>query len=179
MLFLNTFTCFYNIVITNCIQMKILATDTHAQNVYKTNIKRLDALGQTLFNYCSSLTEITDKDAFYRTPSSYVINQFRLKSNLALSDEKIVSLYELPINEINKLQNAYFTQKRSIPDGEPDFNIYAQDKAHEQTFKKLEILCEALNELNAFSDFFAIERATRNAIKLTDGRWTPNPYFIG
>lgn len=159
--------------------MKILATDTHAQNVYKTNVKRLDALGQTLFNYCSSLVEITDKDAFLKTPSVYVINQFRLKSNLALSDEKIVSLYELPINEINKLQNAYFTQKRSIPDTEPDFNIYARDKNHEQTFKKLESLCETLNELNAFSDFFAIQRATQNAIQMNDGRWKPNPHFVG
>jgi hypothetical protein len=157
--------------------MKILATDTHAQNVYKTNIKRLDALGQTLLIYCSSLTEITDKDAFFKAPISYVVNQFRVKSNLALSDEKIISLYELPINEINKLQNAYFTQKRSIPDGEPDFNIYAKDKAHEQTFKKLEILCQMLNELNAFSDTNAIHRATHNAIKLDNGRWTPNPHF--
>ena len=156
--------------------MKILATDTHAQNVYKTNVKRLDALGQTLFNYCSSLVEITDKDAFFKTPVSYVINQFRLKSNLALSDDKIVSLYEIPTGQLNKLQNAYFTQKRSVPDTEPDFNIYARDKNHEQTFKKLESLCETLNELNAFSDTNAIQRATHNAIKLDNGRWTPNPY---
>ena len=159
--------------------MKILATDTHAHDVYKTNVKRLDAFGQKLLNYCSSFVEITDTDEFFKAPSSYVINQFRLKSNLALSDEKIISLYELPIGQLNKLQGDYFTQKRTIPDGEPDFNIYAQDKAHEQTFKKLEILCELLNELNAFSDTNAMQRSTHNAIKLDNGRWTPNPYFLG
>jgi hypothetical protein len=157
--------------------MKILATDTSAQSNYKTNLKRLNATAGALLDYCSKLIEITDTESFFRTPSSYVINEFRIKSNMALSDEKIVSLYELPINEINKLQNAYFTHKRCVPDKEPDFNIYARDKAHEQTFKKLESLCNALNELNAFSDYFAIERATRNAIKLHNGQWTPNPFY--
>ena len=159
--------------------MKILAFNTHEQNVYKSNLKRLDALGQTLLIYCSSLIEITDTDAFFRTPSSYVINQFRLKSNLALSDEKIVSLYELPIHEVNKLQSAYFTLKRSIPDSEPDFNIYARDKQHEQTFKKLEILCEGLNDIKAWTDWLGVQRATRNAINFTNGRWEANPYFLG
>jgi len=158
--------------------MKILAFDTQSQYRYNSSIKRMEATAQTLLNYCSSLVEITDKEAFLKAPSVYVINQFRIKSNLDLSDDKIVSLYELPIHEINKLQNAYFTHKRGIPDKEPDFNIYARDKAHEQTFNKLQTLCNSLNDLNAFSDYFSIERATRNGIKLNDGKWQPNPYFI-
>jgi hypothetical protein len=158
--------------------MKKLAFDTQSQNTYKSNLKRLDALGQTLLNYCSSLIEITDKEEFFKMPSSYVINQFRLKSNMALSDDKIVSLYELPIHEVNKLQSSYFTLKRTIPDGEPDFNIYARDKAHEQTFSKLEKLCEGLNELEAWTDWLGVQRATRNAINFTNGRWEANPHFI-
>lgn len=159
--------------------MKILAFDTTAHTAYKANVKRLKRLEKNLFDYCAGLVDITDADAFLKNPTAYVINQFRVKSNLAVTDEKITALYEIPVNEINKLQSSYFTQKRNVPDTEPDFNIYARDKAHEQTFKRLDALCEGLNELKAFSDYFAIQRATRNAIKITDGRWTPNPHFIG
>jgi len=168
-----------NIVRTNCIKMKILAFDTPAHNAYKSNLKRLKNLEQSLFDYCASLIEITDKAAFLESPTNYVVNQFRIKSNLNVTDEKITALYEVPVNEISKLQRSYFNQKRNVPDTEPDFNIYARDKAHEQTFKQLESLCEGLNNLKVFSDFFAIQRAAHNAIKITDGLWTPNPHYIG
>jgi hypothetical protein len=158
--------------------MKILAYDIQSQNHYKSNLKRLDALSERLHTYCNSIIEITDKEAFFKSPTTYVINQFRIKSNLNVSDEKIISLYELPMGELNKLQNAYFTQKRSVPDTEPSFEIYARDKEHEATFKKLENLCESLNDLNAFTDTNAIQRSTRNAIKIDNGKWVPNPYYI-
>lgn len=159
--------------------MKILAFDTTAHNAYKANAKRLKRLEQNLLDYCTGLVDITDADAFFKNPTAYVINQFRIKSNLAVTDEKITALYEIPVNEINKLQSAYFAHKRNVPDTEPDFNIYARDKEHEQTFKKLQILCDALNELKAFSDYFAIQRATRNAIKIENGLWVPNPFYVG
>lgn len=159
--------------------MKILAFDTIGQNSYKSNLKRLDALSQRLLTYCSSIIEITDNEAFFNSPIPYVINQFRIKSNLNVSDEKIISLYELPMGELNKLQGAYFTQKRSVPDTEPSFEIYARDKEHEILFERLESLCKSLNELKAYSDTNAINRATHNAIQLDNGKWIPNPHYIG
>lgn len=159
--------------------MKKLGYNTQEEGVYKANLKRLDALSKQLHTLGGSIITIANKEEFLKQPLKYVINEYRKKSGLDISDAKLITMYELPVDELIKVELAYFTQKRNVPNTQPDFNIYSVSKEHELLFERLEVLAKSLNDLNALSDTNAIQRATRNAIQIYNGKWQANPHYIG
>jgi hypothetical protein len=58
--------------------------------------------------------------------------------------------------------------------GYDDFGIYAKNERQVERLKKLQNLCDALNDLEIRLDWLILQRATSQSISFTSGKWEPN-----
>jgi hypothetical protein len=152
--------------------------NTPAESQYKQKRKqKINALNGAK-SLCEKYFKIEDEKEFQKGFSKYAISILKKKIGLPYIDEN--KLFELTDFPITKLQIFEATFKRNTIDllsPEPDFSIYATNDKQIETFKKLQSLCDNLNEWKPQNTFW-IERALGGKIQNAGKGFKPNTYYI-
>jgi len=142
----------------------------------KINVKAKSLILSKAITLCESHVPIKNLDSFKASFSKYVVNaiteNFQLKeANL----EKIIELTNIPYKQIKTIERNY--KAIHIDTMQPDYNIYAKNENEIKLFEELQLLCEQLNKYKAMPSFHVIT-ALNNRIRIEEGRFIPNHYYI-
>lgn len=152
--------------------------DKSSESQYRQKRKqKLNALNAAL-SLCEKYFKIEDEKEFQKSFSKYAISILKKKIGLPYIDEnKLFELTEFPITKLRIFEASFKRNTIDLDSPEPDFTIYATNDKQIETFKKLQSLCDNLNEWKPQNTFW-IERAFGGKIQNIGKGFKPNHHFI-
>jgi hypothetical protein len=135
----------------------IIGIDTHAQNLYLTNVEAKKKQFEELLDYCQQFVSIENIKAFSEAPNEYFKKAFNDKFQNdfppLVNYSKRLELCGINEAKIQKLESMYSgieifnfdPERMEAPD--KDFNIYAIDSEAVTRYEKTKALCDLLNDL--------------------------------
>jgi hypothetical protein len=141
-----------------------IGIDTHAKNLYLTNVEAKKKRFEELLDYCQQFVSIENIKAFSEAPNEYFKKAFNDKFENdfppLVNYSKRLELCGINEAKIQQLESMYSgieifnfdPEKMEAPD--KDFNIYAIDSEAEKRYKKTKTLCDLLNELRSEQTIF-------------------------
>lgn len=152
--------------------------NTLAESQYKQKRKqKINALNGAK-SICEKYFKIEDEKEFQSSFSKYTISILKKSVGLPYIDEnKLFELTDFPITKLRIFEDNYKRNSIDLDSPEPDFSIYATNEKQIEVFKKLQSLCENINEWNPRNTFW-IERAFEGKIQNVGRGFKPNSSFI-
>lgn len=154
----------------------LLSKDELAETIYHQQLTRKKNLLSDAVKLCEKYITIESMDEFKESFISYIEKGIRFKSKLdGVNTEKLFSLYDIPSQSIRNLEMSYKGINIDLNQPIPDFNIYATSVDGIAHIRKLQALCDALNELKVISDWMNIQRSLNQEISF-DAVWKINAH---
>jgi hypothetical protein len=145
---------------------------------YELAIKRKTRLLNSAIDFCNEFINVSDPDEFQKDFKGYVMKKIEDKTGIKNIDpDKLVTLTDIPIHQLNKLQKEYKSIPVDLKEKKPDFGIYIEGKDQLALFNELTELCDQLNKWNP-ENWMWIERSFQNKVQLRSGHWTPSTTYI-
>jgi hypothetical protein len=142
----------------------IIGIDTHAQNLYLTNVEAKKKRFEELLSYCQQFISIDDLNAFSEAPKNYFINTFdeRYKNEFPpiVTLEKRLELSNVDIQKIGRLESEFHAiqidnfNPITLEAPDKNFNIYAINSEAVTRYEKTKALCDLLNDLRSEQTIF-------------------------
>lgn len=156
-----------------------LIRNIEAEQAWLQMMARKKQLFSDAINLCSKFVTITDEKEFSKGFIKYVDGKLREGTNLIrVKSDKLLQLFDIPVQKIKTLESLFMRVKVDLFGEMPDFDVYTQDADQVEQLKKVQSLCDALNDLNVRMEWMIIQRATSNIISFESGKWMPNFYAI-
>lgn len=152
--------------------------NTLAESQYKQKRKqKINALNGAK-SLCEKYFKIEDEKEFQSSFSKYTISILKKAVGLPYIDEnKLIELTDFPITKLRVFEANYKRNSIDLDSPEPDFSIYATNEKQIEAFKKLQSLCDNLNEWKPKNQFW-IERGFGNKITISGDKFKPNSHYI-
>jgi len=156
-----------------------LMINEEAKRSYDQQLKMKRDRLDSAIKFCSQFVDITDEQEFSKGFIRYIDKKLRERVNIpGIATDKIFNLFDIPLVKIKNFESSFTSIKYDLFGETPDFGIYAENKQQIERLKKLQNLCDALNDLDIRHDWLILQRATSQAISFTTGKWEPNAHNL-
>jgi hypothetical protein len=152
-----------------------LMINEEAKRSYDQQMKMKRDRLDSAIKFCSQFVDITDEKEFSKGFIRYIDKKLREKVNIpGIATDKIFNLFDIPLDKIKNLESSFKAIRYDLFGEVPDFGIYAENERQVERLKKLQSLCDLLNDMQIKTDWLLIQRLFSQSILFVNDKWEPN-----